>query len=427
MKKGLKILLISGLFGLLALTGCTVATEQAHETNCVADAEQAQETSCVVDAWRAGSLEYEPPQLYVSLESEQDVRAIAWHMGYTVFYEDGNIAGGAQFDSPHPSELLLKDFYSATLQLSHDQNLPLDLQFIGMDFNYGNPPSGDSYIISVTRFRVEDINGAETVYGDFYSGEIVELMAAEEFISGVFVDVISILDDGFDYIYLVQPRWQEGQIRWDSLFAFRVNSGINACSESKFRESASVPFTETTSSETTGLSEDGLTEEQRQQVDLMTAKEFGEIIIRGDLLRRDFIFPGWHMYNYEGEERIVQTQWGSSIGFRVLLTSGFERIEDVRAAFLSYFTEEMVDGIYLLGWGAAFYEEYNDNLYFFPYRACGGEWIWEDASFEIIKQEGKHTVIEVIVPGTAEGQHWIETIHYTFLYDRISERELIWE
>ena len=65
MKKDLKTMLFAGLFGLLVLTGCTVATEQT------------QEAGCVVDAWRAGSLEYEPPQLYVFLEPEQEVQVIS--------------------------------------------------------------------------------------------------------------------------------------------------------------------------------------------------------------------------------------------------------------------------------------------------------------------------------------------------------------
>jgi len=65
MKKDMKIILFAGLLGLLALTGCTVATEQI------------QEVGCVVSAWRAGSLEYKPPQLYVFLEPEEEVRVIS--------------------------------------------------------------------------------------------------------------------------------------------------------------------------------------------------------------------------------------------------------------------------------------------------------------------------------------------------------------
>ena len=204
-----------------------------------------------------------------------------------------------------------------------------------------------------------------------------------------------------------------------------------ACTDSDSREPDLVPYPEPppTVSGEDYLPEvgDSSPEEPQQQVDSLTAEEFGEIIIQGYLLSRDLIFPGWYMYQHEGEERTVATQWGSSIGFRVLPSSGFETIADIRAAFLPYFTEEMVDGTHLLGWGAAFYEEYNGNLYFFPYRASDLVWVWEEARFEIIEQDGSHTVIEVIVPATAEGQEWIETIHYTFLYDRVSERERIWD
>ena len=220
MRKDLKVMLLAGLFSLLALIGCTATTEQTQEANCI------------VDAWRARSLEYGPPQLYVFLGPEQSVPAIAWYMGYTVFYEDGTPVGATRFDSLGPSELLSKDFYSATLQLAHGQDIPLELQFISMDFNYGHPPSSNPQIISATRFRIGYIDGVEVVHGDFYSGEIVELLAQETWTPGIPVDVISILDDGFDYIYIVQPKWQDGPIRWHSFFAFRVNSGINACSYS---------------------------------------------------------------------------------------------------------------------------------------------------------------------------------------------------
>ena len=71
MATNLRIALLAGLFGLLALTGCTSV------------AGQVQEEACVVEAWRTGDLAIEPPQLFVSLnESEQRFRAISWHMGY---------------------------------------------------------------------------------------------------------------------------------------------------------------------------------------------------------------------------------------------------------------------------------------------------------------------------------------------------------
>lgn len=194
-----------------------------------------------------------------------------------------------------------------------------------------------------------------------------------------------------------------------------------ACTE----EPTLVPTQEQTPAGTNGSSAGDLPEEPEPQTDSRTAEEFGEIIIRGDQLSRDLIFPGFHMYQHEGEERAVPTEWGISLGFRVLPTSGFETIADIRAAFLPYLTEEMVDE--LLEWGASFYEEYNDNLYFFPYRASDSKWIWAEANFAIIEQDSNRTVIEVIVPGTAEGQQWTETMHYTFLYDRISERKRIQE
>ena len=211
------LMLFTGLFCLLTLTGCAMVEGQS------------QESDCIVTAWQARSLEPLPPQLYVFLDPDQEVRAVAWHMSYTVYDKDGNSVGGTKFDSPHHSELLLQDFYSATLQLSYGQDLPLGLQFIGMDFSYGYPPSRYPHIISATRWRLEDVSG-DGLYLPagcwYYGGESIELTAQEAWTPGVLVDVISVYDDGFDYIYVVEPEWREGQIRWRSLFAFRVNSGI---------------------------------------------------------------------------------------------------------------------------------------------------------------------------------------------------------
>ena len=181
-----------------------------------------QEEICVVEAWRTGDLIIEPPQLFAFLnESEQSVRAISWHMGYGIRYKDGTIAGGVDFDSPHPSTILTKDFSASTLLLTHKQDIPLDWLFVGMDFTYGNLPSINPYIVSVTRWRAE--YAAEACW--YYGGETIELVAMGRWTLGQIDYMIPVFDSGYDYIYVVQPRWQEGQIRWHSLFAFRISSG----------------------------------------------------------------------------------------------------------------------------------------------------------------------------------------------------------
>ena len=208
----LRTVLFAGLLGLLALTGCASV------------AWQTQDETCVVEAWRAGDLVIEPPQLFVSLnESEQRFRAISWHMGYGIHYKDGTIAGGAVFDSPHPSAILTEDFSASTLQLSHMQDIPIEWLFVGMDFTYGNPPSANPHIVSVTRWRAE--YAAEACW--YYGGETIELVASEGWKTGQIVYMIPVFDYGYDYIFVVKPRWQEGQIRWHSLFAFRISSGTH--------------------------------------------------------------------------------------------------------------------------------------------------------------------------------------------------------
>ena len=204
-------MLFAGLFGLLVLTGCAVNSGRT------------QEADCIVTAWQTGNLEPVPPQLYAFLEPEQSVRAIARHMSFTVFDEDGNIVGAMLSDSLHPSALLYRDFYSATLQLSHGQNL-------GMKFTCGYPLSSYPHIVSVTRWRLEDADGSGLYLPAgcwYHGGEAIDFMTPEDWTPEILAEMITVLDDGFDYIYVVQPNWREGQVRWHSIFAFRVNSGIN--------------------------------------------------------------------------------------------------------------------------------------------------------------------------------------------------------
>ena len=214
MKKFVKILICTGLLGLLALTGC--------------DEDTGQETGCIVYAWQSGNLEPIPPQLYVFLEPDKGIRAITWHMGFSVFDKDGNMVGAMLNDSPHPSAILSKDFSSAYLQLSYRGYTHLDWQFIGLDFTYGCPPNTNlPQIASVTRWRLEyrkEYNLYLTAGCWYYGGETVELIAPGGWTPGLLSEMIIVWDDGYDYIYIVQPEWREGQIRWRSLFAFRVNS-----------------------------------------------------------------------------------------------------------------------------------------------------------------------------------------------------------
>lgn len=159
---------------------------------------------------------------------------------------------------------------------------------------------------------------------------------------------------------------------------------------------------------------------------LLSAAEFGQIIRRGEQLYSDLILPGTFILQNAEEQELIHRDGRVHFPYRVLPSSGFETIADIRAAFGPYFTAEMVD--WLLSASIAFYEEADGNLYFFPYWACGSHWFWEDADFQIIEQDGNLTIVEVIVPGTGEGMEWIETIRYTFWDNRISEpRERIFD
>jgi len=414
MKKDWKIILFIGLFGLLALTGCNEAGNEAQEADYALVENQRQEAFCVVEAWRARSLEYEAPQLYVSLESEQDVSAIAWHGSYTVFYEDGNIAGATNFDQLPPSELLVQDFSSVTLQLPYEQDMPLDLRVISMDFNYGNPPSSDPHIIFVTRWRVEQIDGAEVVIGDFYNGETVEPMAHETWTPGVPVDMISILDDGFDYIYIVQPEWREGQIRWSSLFAFRVNSGTSHSSGAGNLATAIEP-------------------PER------TVEEFAAFILNAEQVYRDIVladlFSGhwdealdeWILSEYLEE---APNLWPVH-GWRVLPSSGFTSISDLNVAVHEYWSENFGVSTNPDNTESFDYAEIDGSLYFFPAMASGvGDSflgvIWELAQFEVLHQTGKHATLRAQVYITSYGEIYRGSLQWEILDGRIVAREIDW-
>ena len=155
----------------------------------------------------------------------------------------------------------------------------------------------------------------------------------------------------------------------------------------------------------------------------LSAEELGEIIVRAERLRSGLFFPGDFIMQHVGEEQQAQRDWGTTFFYRVLPSSGFETIEDIRDALLQYFSEGEVYA--LLAGQAAFYEEYDGNLYFHPYKASGAYRFWEEASFRIHEQEGNRTIVEVIVQGIGEGNEFVETWHYTIVENRVAEREFV--
>ena len=207
--KNLRMRLFAGIFGVLVLAGCVLEAGQTRGNPLGPMTPQEPVT----------------PHLYVFLEPGQGVQAIGLNTSWTVFDEDGNFVVGFDSDSPHPLQLGLRDFYSATLQLSHVQDSPLDWRFIGLDFTLGYPPNAHlPHIISVTRWRVE--HTGEWRIDVFPGEETVELMAPGGWTPGPLAEMIPIFDDGFDYIYAVQAEWREGRSQGTKLFAFRVISGV---------------------------------------------------------------------------------------------------------------------------------------------------------------------------------------------------------
>ena len=145
------------------------------------------------------------PSLYVYFGEEQRVQAIQLTTDWSYYDEHGNLIGSILFDSPHPLQKNEQDFDESTLQLVHRQDWMLDWQFIGLDFTY------EPVDITVTRWRLEHLNATNIPEG-----------APIELIAPTLQDYrIPIFDVGYDYIYMVIARWQNGS----SIYAFRANGG----------------------------------------------------------------------------------------------------------------------------------------------------------------------------------------------------------
>ncbi|MCL2361447.1 MAG: WG repeat-containing protein [Defluviitaleaceae bacterium] len=106
-------------------------------------------------------------------------------------------------------------FYMApipTLELTHTQNLPLDWQYISMDFEDANAPVS----VNVTRRRADQV-------GHNYSLDFIDIPMPSGLQPSAFGFRIPVLDDGYDYFYFVRIVWEDGFIH----NAFRVNSGVH--------------------------------------------------------------------------------------------------------------------------------------------------------------------------------------------------------
>ena len=147
---------------------------------------------------------------------------------------------------------------------------------------------------------------------------------------------------------------------------------------------------------------------------LRTAEEYGEIIVAGELLRHDLIFPG----PWQHVDAAHQRQEGDTLFLRVLPSLGLHTVDEVMAAFSQYFTEEMLDHL-----GPGSYEEHNGHLYFLPYFASGGHFFWDAAEFPILERDGNLTVIAVQVMSNDEGIAARQTFYYTLIGGRIAAWE----
>jgi hypothetical protein len=239
MKKALRITMFAGILGLLALvlTACTnedSANENGANKNSTTengDMMQAPQLYVCLMPENEGSANgngadenvaqeggiSQPPLLYVYLMPEQGVRAVRGGGGW----DSGGVS--VSWDSSHTLQLRPEHFYTAALQLVHEQDWPLDWQFIGLNFIYRcNPHPPRS--ITVTRWPAEYLALSQEeleAIGAFVGGEAIELMAPGGWTPGPLADMIPVFDNGRDYVYEIRAVWGQGL----SYFAFRLNSG----------------------------------------------------------------------------------------------------------------------------------------------------------------------------------------------------------
>lgn len=211
---------------IVSLGGCG---DRHTEANEIAEADGQTVTG---ELWAHTNEVKEVPLLGVTFHGLIHASGIQLATSWTIYDGEGNYVT-TMTDSPHPLQLNPRDFYFATLHMVHLQDFDIDLQYllderpyITMSFTTDHPPIGHSrpprhyppQTISVTRWRAEYLGRPEA------EGEAVETIFREDLAAAwIFPYAIPFIDDGHDYIYVIEAWWPQGR----SQYVFRVNSGTS--------------------------------------------------------------------------------------------------------------------------------------------------------------------------------------------------------
>ena len=109
---------------------------------------------------------------------------------------------------------------------------------------------------------------------------------------------------------------------------------------------------------------------------------------------------------------------------RLLPTSGFESLNDIRNYLLQYFTESWVD--VELSRDFAAFVEYDSVLYIHIARMCFGDRNWETAEHVLIEQDGSHAIVETTVlewHGEVAAHYELQ-YRFTFIGGRIADTNM---
>lgn len=176
-------------------------------------------------------------------------------------------------------------------------------------------------------------------------------------------------------------------------------------------------ISETTSTEpiTTEPTIPSIEEEVSEEV-VLTIDDFGEMIVRAGTFWEDW----WFMRESFAPEHI---DFDELIGMknRLLPTSGFANLDDIRNHLLQYYTEDWVDEE--MSNEFFVFAEYFDILYVNIIRAGFPRPDWMTATHQLIEQDGRRTVVETVVLSGAWQPDLVypteSVFRFTFIDDRI--------
>jgi len=153
-----------------------------------------------------------------------------------------------------------------------------------------------------------------------------------------------------------------------------------------------------------------------------TIEELGEIIVAGGIFWEDW----WRLRGAFATEHIDWEEGHLQIYNRVLPSSGFSSLDDIRSYLLQYYTEAVVNT--QLSGEIPIFVEYNSNLYMNSGRMSSMHPDWENATHIIIEQSGNLIVVEttvlVYVPETGAGEE--VQYRFTFIDGRIDSAGNSW-